>query len=220
VPGHELAGKIIKIGKNVTKFNVGNHASVGCMVDSCGVCVSCKEGHEQYCDKYETVYTYASPDKYLGGITQGGGYSKTVVVKEHFAIKIPKSMDLKTAAPILCAGVTTYGVAGIDGLGHIAVKLAVAKGAEVIAFTTSPSKVTDILRFGAKEVVVVDNISKLKKHEHTLDYMISTIPAQYNIDAYLPMVKRNSTYTQVGMAKDLTLNLNAFTSSRVNLLGH
>lgn len=233
VPGHELAGKIIKVGKNVTKFKVGDHAGVGCMVDSCGVCVSCKEGHEQYCDKHETIYTYASPDKHLGGITQGG-YSKTVVVKEHFAIKIPKSMDLKTAAPILCAGVTTYspilawhikkgmtiGVAGIGGLGHMAIKLAVAKGADVIAFTTSPSKVADILRFGAKEVVVVDDIAKLKKYEHRLDYMISTIPAKYDIDAYLPMVKRNATYTQVGMgAKDLTLNLNAFTSSRVNFIG-
>jgi alcohol dehydrogenase (NADP+)/uncharacterized zinc-type alcohol dehydrogenase-like protein len=233
VPGHELAGIVIKVGENVTKFKVGDQAGVGCMVDSCGVCVSCKEGHEQYCDKHETTFTYASPDKHLGGITQGG-YSKTVVVKEHFVIKIPKSMDLKTAAPILCAGVTTFspilawdikkgmvvGVAGIGGLGHMAIKLAVAKGADVVAFTTSPTKIGDILRFGAKEVIVVDDIHKLARYEHKLDYMISTIPAQYNIDAYLPMVKRNATFTQVGIgAKPLVLNMGAFTHSRVNFIG-
>ena len=233
VPGHELAGIVIKVGENVTKFKVGDQAGVGYMVDSCGDCASCKEGHEQYCDKHDTTFTYGSPDKHLGGVTQGG-YSKTVVVKEHFVIKIPKSMDLKTAAPILCAGVTTFspilnwdikkdmviGVAGIGGLGHMAIKLAVAKGADVVAFTTSPTKIGDILRFGAKEVIIVDDIHKLARYEHKLDYMISTIPAQYNIDAYLSLVKRNATFTQVGIgAKPLVLNMGAFTHSRVNFIG-
>jgi alcohol dehydrogenase (NADP+) len=233
VPGHELAGVVIKVGENVTKFKVGDLAGLGCMVDSCGVCVSCKDGHEQYCDNHETTFTYGSPDKILGGITQGG-YSKMIVVKEYFVIKIPASMDLKTAAPILCAGVTTFspilawemkkgtvvGVAGIGGLGHMAIKLAVAKGADVVAFTTSPTKIGDILRFGAKEVIVVDDIEKLSRYENTLDFMISTIPAQYNIDAYFPMVKRNATFIQVGIgAKPLVLNMGAFTHSRVNFIG-
>jgi alcohol dehydrogenase (NADP+) len=233
VPGHEIAGRIINVGKKVTKFKIGDHAGVGCMVDSCGVCISCTAGHEQYCDKNETIFTYGSPDKILGGITQGG-YSKTIVVKDSFVINIPKTMDLKTAAPILCAGVTTYspilawqvkkgmtvGVAGIGGLGHMAIKLAVAKGADVIAFTTSPSKVEDLKRFGAKEIVVVDDLKKLASHFQKMDYMISTIPAAFNIDAYLPLVKRNATFTQVGIgAKPLSVNMGALTHTRVNLIG-
>jgi alcohol dehydrogenase (NADP+) len=233
VPGHELAGRVIKVGKNVTKFKIGDHAGVGCMVDSCGTCTSCMAGHEQYCDKNETIYTYGSPDKILGGITQGG-YSKTIVVKDSFVISIPMSMDLKTAAPILCAGVTTFspilawhvkkgmtvGVAGIGGLGHMAIKLAVAKGADVIAFTTSPSKVADIKRFGAKEVVVVDDVSKLTPYTRKMDYMISTIPAKFNIDAYLTLVKRDATFTQLGIgAEPLSVNMNGLTQTRVNFIG-
>lgn len=233
VPGHEIAGRVIKVGKNVTKFKIGDHAGVGCMVDSCGVCISCLAGHEQYCDKNETVFTYASPDKNIGGITQGG-YSKTIVVKDSFVISIPMSMDLKTAAPILCAGVTTFspilawhvkkgmtvGVAGIGGLGHMAIKLAVAKGADVIAFTTSPSKVEDIKRFGAKEVVVVDDVSKLAAYNQKMDYMISTISAKFNVDAYLTLVKRNATFTQVGIgAQPLSINMGALAHTRVNLIG-
>ncbi len=233
VPGHEIAGIVVKVGKNVTKFKIGDHAGVGCMVDSCGVCISCTAGHEQYCDKNETVFTYGAPDKILGGITQGG-YSKTIVVKDSFVINIPMSMDLKTAAPILCAGVTTFspilawqvkkgmtvGIAGIGGLGHMAIKLAVAKGADVIAFTTSPSKVADIKRFGAKEVVVVDDISKLTPYTRKMDYMISTIPAKFNIDAYLPLVKRNATFTQLGIgAQPLSVNMGALTHTRVNFIG-
>ena len=233
VPGHEIAGRIIKVGKYVTKFKIGDHAGVGCMVDSCGVCVSCLAGHEQYCDKNETVFTYASPDKNFGGNTQGG-YSNTIVVKESFVINIPLNMDLKTAAPILCAGVTTFspiiawhvkkgmtvGVAGIGGLGHMAVKLAVSKGADVIAFTTSPSKEADIKRFGAKEVVVVDDISKLAAYTRKMDYMISTIPAKFNVDSYLTLVKRNATFTQLGIgAQPFSVNMGALAHTRVNLIG-
>jgi alcohol dehydrogenase (NADP+)/uncharacterized zinc-type alcohol dehydrogenase-like protein len=233
IPGHEIAGRVLSVGKNVTKFKVGDHAGVGCMVDSCGVCTSCKEGHEQYCDNPAAVFTYGSPDKQSGGITQGG-YSNSIVVKENFVIKIPMSMDLKTAAPILCAGVTTFspilawqikkgmtvGVAGIGGLGHMAIKLAVAKGADVVAFTTSPSKVADIKRFGAKEVVVVDNVSKLTAYTRKMDYMISTIPAKFNIDAYMPLVKRNATFTQVGIgAQPVSINMGLLVHARVNLIG-
>ena len=233
VPGHEIAGVVITVGKNVTKFKVGDHAGVGCMVDSCGTCESCKHGEEQHCDNDATLFTYGYPEKSSPtGITQGG-YANNIVVKEHFAIKIPKSIRLQDAAPLLCAGITTYsplmqasikkgdkvGVAGIGGLGHMAIKLARAKGAEVYAFTTSPNKVKDILSFGAKEVIVVETIDKLKPYYKRLDYMIATIPVNYDITAYASLVKPYGTYTQVGMpAKgEITINTFALNNNRVNL---
>jgi len=213
VPGHEIAGVVAVVGKNVTKFKIGDHAGVGCMVDSCGTCESCKHGEEQHCDTGGTLFTYGYPDKTSPtGITQGG-YANSIVVKERFAIPLPKTIRLQDAAPLLCAGITTYsplvtasikkgdkvGVAGIGGLGHLAIKLAVAKGAEVYAFTTSASKVNDIRRFGAKEVVVVDSLETLKPHNKSLDYMISTIPVNYDVAAYASLVKPYGNYTQVGM---------------------
>src|SRR5216117_1526595 len=193
VPGHEIAGVVAAVGKNVTKFKVGDHAGVGCMVDSCGTCESCKHGDEHHCDNSATVFTYGYPEKSSPtGITQAG-YANNIVVKERVAIQLPKTIRLQDAASLLCAGITTYsplvkasikkgdkvGVSGIGGLGHLAIKLAVAKGAEVYAFTTSPNKAKDILDFGAKEVIVVDTIDKLKTYYKTLDYMISTIPVNY-----------------------------------------
>ena len=172
VPGHEIAGVIAAAGRNVTRFKVGDHAGVGCMVDSCGTCASCKHGEEQHCDNGATLFTYGYPDKTSPtGITQGG-YANNIVVRDRFAIRLPKTITLQNAAPLLCAGITTYsplvkasikkgdkvGVAGIGGLGHLAIKLAVAKGAEVYAFTTSDSKVNDIRRFGAKQVIVVGSL--------------------------------------------------------------
>jgi alcohol dehydrogenase (NADP+)/uncharacterized zinc-type alcohol dehydrogenase-like protein len=169
VPGHEIAGIVTVIGKNVTKFKIGDQAGIGCIVDSCRKCDSCKKGEEHHCETGMTG-TYGSPDNTSPtGITQGG-YANNIVVKEHFAIKIPNNLDLKYAAPLLCAGITTYsplkredfkkgdkvGIIGIGGLGHIAVKLAVSKGAEVYAFTTTADKKADILSFGAKEVIIVD----------------------------------------------------------------
>lgn len=233
VPGHEIAGVVSAVGKNVTKFKIGDHAGVGCMVDSCGTCPSCKQGEEQHCDNNATLFTYGYPDKTSPtGITQGG-YANNIVVKEHFAINIPKTMRLQDAAPLLCAGITTYsplikasikkgdkvGVAGIGGLGHMAIKLAKAKGAEVYAFTTSETKVKDILAFGAKEVIVVDSIDKLKPYYKTLDYMISTIPVNYDITSYASLVKPYGTYTQVGMPArgEITINTFALNSNRVNL---
>ena len=231
VPGHEMAGVVSAIGKNVSKFKVGDRAGVGCMVDSCGTCKSCKHGEEQYCDKHEVLWTYGAPDKTSPtGITQGG-YANNIVVKEHFAIKIPNSIRLQDAAPLLCAGITSYspmvhnsmkkgdkvGVAGIGGLGHLAIKLAKARGAEVYAFTTSPAKVKDILAFGAKEAIVVDSIDKLKPYEKMVDYMISTIPYDFNVGAYSSVVKPYGELIQLGVARkgDYTVNAFALNSNRV-----
>lgn len=202
------------------------------MVDSCGTCESCKRGDEQHCDNNATLFTYGYPEKSSPTRITQGGYSNNIVVKEHFAIKIPQTISLQDAAPLLCAGITTYsplvrasikagdkvGVAGIGGLGHMAIKLAKARGAEVYAFTTSPSKVKDILEFGAKEAIVVDSVDKLTPYFKSLDYMISTIPVNYNVGAYASLVKPYGTYTQVGMlAKgEVTINNFTFNRSRVN----
>lgn len=224
VPGHEIAGIVAAVGKNVTKFKVGDKAGVGCMVNSCLECDNCHRGEEHYCSKNATVFTYGSPEKSSPtGITQGG-YSNKVVVRDHFAIRIPQHIQLQHAAPLLCAGITTYsplmregmargkkvGVAGIGGLGHLAIKLAVSKGAEVTAFTTSPSKVDDIKRFGAKEVVVVDEMSKLSPYFGTLDYMISTIPYDFDVASYAMTLKPYQNFTQVGMPVQGKLTVNNF----------
>src|SRR6058998_781049 len=228
VPGHEIAGVVAAVGNNVTGFKVGDDAGVGCMVDSCGTCESCKHGEEQHCDNDATVFTYGYPEKSSPtGITQGG-YANNIVVKERFAIQLPKTIRLQDAAPLLCAGITTYsplvkasikkgdkvGVAGIGGLGHLAIKLAVAKGAEVYAFTASASKVNDIRRFGAKEVVVVDSLETLKPHNKSLDYMISTIPVNYNVAAYASLVKPYGNYVQVGMPIKGEVTINNFVMNR------
>ena len=205
------------------------------MVDSCMECESCKHGEEHHCDNNATVFTYGSPDKTSpSGITQGG-YANNLVVKEHFAIKIPGNIDLKFAAPLLCAGITTYsplmranfkkgdkvGVAGIGGLGHLAIKLAVSKGAEVYAFTTSKEKVKDIIGFGAKEAIVVDTLDKLKPYYGKLDYMISTIPYDFDVAAYAMVLKPYAAFTQVGMPIHGKLSINNFMMirNRVNFNG-
>jgi uncharacterized zinc-type alcohol dehydrogenase-like protein len=260
VPGHEIAGIVSSVGKNVTKFKVGDKAGVGCMVDSCMKCDSCKRGEEHHCETTGMVGTYGIPEKSSPtGITQGG-YSKNIVVREHFAIKIPDNIDLKYAAPLLCAGITTYspmmkykmkkgdkvGVVGIGGLGHMAIKIAVSKGAEVYAFTTSPSKVADIKGFGAKEVIVVgiaDNSKiavgsnatsqpageavvaqmkeKLKPWVGKLDYMISTVPYAYEMSSYIDCVKPYGFFTQVGQPIGGALTINNFHMifNRVNFNG-
>jgi uncharacterized zinc-type alcohol dehydrogenase-like protein len=233
VPGHEIVGIIAQVGKNVTKFKAGDRAGVGCMIDSCMECENCKHGQEHHCDNNATVFTYGFPEKTSpNGISQGG-YSNNIVVKEHFAIHIPDHISFQEAAPLLCAGITTYsplikenikkgdkvGIAGIGGLGHMAIKLAASKGAEVYAFTTSPDKVKDILAFGAKEAIVVEDNSKLKEYKGKLDYMISTIPVEHDLGAYLSVVKPNGTFTQVGMpnAFEVTLSILALAGSGVNL---
>ncbi len=229
VPGHEIVGVVAAVGSKVTKFKVGDRAGVGCMVDSNPECASFKAGEEQYCP--ETVFTYGYPEASSpSGISQGG-YSNNIVVKEHFAVHIPEGLSLQEAAPLLCAGITTYsplmkwgfkpgdkvGVAGIGGLGHMAIKLAVSKGAEVYAFTTSAEKVDDIIAFGAKPVVV-DDLAKLAPYSGQLDFMISTIPVDYNVAAYAAVVKPYGTFTQVGMPErfEVTLSAIGLAFSRVN----
>ena len=233
MPGHEIAGIVTAVGKNVTKFKVGDKAGVGCMVDSCMECNSCTHGEEHHCDHHATVYTYGYPDKTSPtGITQGG-YATNIVVRDHFAIKIPDNIDLQHAAPLLCSGITTYspliaanfkrgdkvGIAGIGGLGHIAVKLAASKGVDVYAFTTSPSKVADIKKFGAKDVIVVDNLDKLKPYYGKLDFMLSTIPYAYDISFYANVVKPFGTFTQVGqpIGGHITSDYFQMMSNRVNI---
>ncbi|MEK9712293.1 MAG: NAD(P)-dependent alcohol dehydrogenase [Thalassolituus sp.] len=230
VPGHEIVGIVAAVGKNVTKFKVGDRAGVGCMVDGCKNGACCEEHGEQYCP--DTVFTYGYPQESSpSGISQGG-YSNNIVVNDRFAVHIPENISFEEAAPLLCAGVTTYspllkfdlkkgdkvGVAGIGGLGHLAVKLAVSKGAEVTAFTTSPDKVDDIKGFGAKEVVVVDDPSVLGKYRGQLDYMINTFPVNYDVASYVSVVKPFGTYTQVGMPEkfEVTANALALAASRVN----
>jgi uncharacterized zinc-type alcohol dehydrogenase-like protein len=230
VPGHEIVGIVAAVGKNVTRFKVGDRAGVGCMVDGNPECESFKQGEEQYCP--DTTFTYGYPEESSPtGISQGG-YSTNIVVKEHFVVHIPEHISFQKAAPLLCAGITTYspimkfdlkkgdkvGVAGIGGLGHMAIKIAVSKGAEVYAFTTSPSKVKDILAFGAKEAIVVDEISKLAPYRGKLDYMICTIPYEYDVAAYVSVVKPFGFFTQVGMPIkfETTLNALGLASSRVN----
>jgi alcohol dehydrogenase (NADP+)/uncharacterized zinc-type alcohol dehydrogenase-like protein len=235
VPGHEIAGTVSAVGKNVTKFKIGDKAGVGCMVNSCMKCESCKNGEEQHCETTGMVGTYGTPEKSSPtGITQGG-YSTNIVVTEHFAIKIPDNIELQFAAPLLCAGITTYsplikakikkgdkiGVVGIGGLGHIAIKLAVSKGAEVYAFTTSPSKVNDIKGFNAKEVIVVNSMEDLKPWKGKLDFMISTVPYAYEISGYIDCVKPFGYFTQVGIPinGELMINNTNMIFNRVNFNG-
>lgn len=230
VPGHEIVGIVTAVGSNVTKFKVGDRAGVGCMVNGCVDCEDCQGVGEQYCPG--TTFTYGYPDDGSPtGISQGG-YANNIVVHNHFAVHIPENLRFQDAAPLLCAGVTTYspllkfglkagdkvGVAGIGGLGHLAVKLAVSQGAEVIAFTTSPDKVDDIKRFGARDVVVVDELSKLQRYQGQLDYMINTLPVHYDVAAYAAVVKPFGTYTQVGMPEqsEVTVNALGLAFSRVN----
>jgi uncharacterized zinc-type alcohol dehydrogenase-like protein len=210
VPGHEIVGRVTRVGARVTKFKRGDVAGVGCMVDSCHTCVSCKAGNEQYCLAFP-VLTYNGPDKALGGMTLGG-YSTSIVVDEAFVLRIPAGMDLAAAAPLLCAGVTTYsplhhwkigpgqkvGVVGLGGLGHMGVKFARALGAHVVLFTTSPGKVADGKRLGAHEVVVSKNEDEMKKHLGSLDFVLDAVSAQHDINAYLKLLKLDGTLVLVG----------------------
>ncbi|MBC9811436.1 NAD(P)-dependent alcohol dehydrogenase [Crocinitomicaceae bacterium CZZ-1] len=210
VPGHEIVGRIIKIGSGVTRFKAGDLAAVGCMVDSCRECESCKEGLEQYCEQGNTG-TYNSPDKYLGTHTFGG-YSQSVVVDEAFVLHVPENLDLAATAPLLCAGITTYsplrhwnvgpgkkvGIVGIGGLGHMGVKLAKAMGAHVVVITTSTSKVEDAKRLGADEVILSTDEAQMNAHVGTFHFMLDCVSAQHDINAYLRLLKRDGSLTLVG----------------------
>jgi uncharacterized zinc-type alcohol dehydrogenase-like protein len=209
VPGHEIAGRVTKVGSAVTKFNVGDLAGVGCLVDSDGTCPECKAGFEQFCP--HQVLTYGFPDKHTGGITYGG-YSDSVVVSEHFVLHIPSNLNLAGAAPLLCAGITTYspmrhwgvtkgkkvGVVGLGGLGHMGIKIAHALGAHTVAFTTSASKRDDAVRLGADEVVLSRNADEMARHAGSFDFILDAVAAEHDINAYINLLRRDGNITMVG----------------------
>jgi alcohol dehydrogenase (NADP+) len=220
VPGHEIIGRVTKAGSAVTGFKTGDLAAVGCMVDSDHTCPECQAGLEQFCPN--ATFTYNSPDKRLGGVTYGG-YSDSVVVDQRFVLRVPSNLDLAGAAPLLCAGITTYspmrrrgvakgkkvGIVGLGGLGHMGVKLAHAFGAHVVVFTTSPNKKEDALRLGAHEVVVSRNADEMRKHAGSLDFILDAVSADHDINAYMQLLRRDGNITLVG-APEKPLAVSAF----------
>ena len=213
LPGHEIVGRVTRVGSAVTKFAVGDLAGVGCMIDSCGSCRGCTEGLEQYCEGPKGwTATYNGPVK-PDGTNTFGGYSNNVVVKESFVLRIPDSLELTGVPPLLCAGVTTYspmkhwnvgpgqtvGVIGLGGLGHMAVKLARALGARVIVFTTSEDKEDDARRLGVEEVILSTDENAMAAKELSLDFAISTIPDPYDINPYVKLLKRDAALAVVGV---------------------
>jgi uncharacterized zinc-type alcohol dehydrogenase-like protein len=209
IPGHEIVGRVSRVGSAVTGFKPGDVAAVGCLVDSDGTCPECQAGFEQFCPN--ATFTYNSPDKHLGGVTYGG-YSDSIVVQEHFVLRVPSNLDPAGAAPLLCAGITTYspmrrrgvgkgkkvGVVGLGGLGHMAVKLAHAFGAHVVVFTTSPAKKEDALRLGADEVVVSRNAGEMQKHAGSFHFILDAVSAEHDINTYIQLLRRDGNITLVG----------------------
>ena len=231
VPGHEIVGRVTKVGSSVTKFKPGDLAAVGCMVDSDRTCPECKAGLEQFCPNFALTYNF--PDKHLGGVTYGG-YSDSIVVDENFVLRVPSNLDLAGTAPLLCAGITTYspmrhwgvtkgkkvGVVGLGGLGHMAVKFAHTLGAHVVVFTTSASKKDDALRLGADEVVLSKDAAAMQKHGGSFDLIIDCVSAPHDMDAYLALLKLDATLCLVGLP-DQPLSVQPFSivANRRSLAG-
>ena len=209
VPGHEIVGRVTKVGSAVKKFKAGDIAAVGCMVDSDGTCPECKEGLEQFCPNI--ILTYNFPDKHTGGVTYGG-YSENVVVDERFVLRVPSNLDLSGAAPLLCAGITTFsplhhwgvtkgkkvGIVGLGGLGHMGLKFAHALGAHVVLFTTSPNKKDDALRLGADEVVISRDANEMAKQAGSFDFILDAVSAEHDINALLGLLRRDGNLCLVG----------------------
>jgi len=209
VPGHEIVGHVTNVGSAVTKYKRGDLVGVGCMVDSDLTCNACKADLEQFCPN--GVLTYNAPDKHLGGVTYGG-YAESIVVDEHFVLRVPANLNLAAAAPLLCAGITTYsplrrwgvtkgkkaGIIGLGGLGHMGVKIAHALGAHVVVFTTSPDKKEDAMRLGADEVVVSRNTAEMEKHTDSFDFILDTVSAKHDINSYLKLLTHDGNLTLVG----------------------
>ena len=232
VPGHEIVGRVTKVGAAVTKYQAGDLAAVGCMVDSDGTCPQCKAGDEQFCQNM--ILTFNSPDKHKAGPVTYGGYSESIVVDERFVLRVPSNLDLAGAAPLLCAGITTYspmrhwgvtkgkkvGVVGLGGLGHMGVKFAHAFGAHVVVFTTSPNKKEDALRLGADEVVVSRDANAMQTHSGSFDLILDAVSAHHDINAYLNLLRPDGTVTLVG-APEKHLEVSAFSllMGRRNLSG-
>ena len=209
VPGHEIVGRVSKVGSAVTSFKPGDLAAVGCMVDSDRTCPDCQAGLEQFCPNLTLTYNF--PDKHTGGVTYGG-YSDSIVVKDHFVLRVPGNLDLAGTAPLLCAGITTYspmhhwgvtkgkkvGVVGLGGLGHMGVKFAHALGAHTVVFTTSPGKKDDALRLGADEVVISRDANEMAKHAGSFDFILDAVAAEHDINTYINMLTRDGNLTMVG----------------------
>ncbi|MGO4882673.1 MAG: NAD(P)-dependent alcohol dehydrogenase [Bryobacteraceae bacterium] len=209
VPGHEIIGRVAKAGSAVTKYKPGDLAGVGCLVDSDRTCPQCQAGLENFCPNL--TLTFNSPDKHLGGVTYGG-YSDSIVVDERFVLRVPSNLDLAGTAPLLCAGITTYspmrhwgiqkgkkvGIVGLGGLGHMGVKFAHALGAHVVVFTTSPNKKDDALRLGANEAVVSRNADEMQKHAGSFDFILDTVSADHDINAYINLLGIDGNLTLVG----------------------
>jgi uncharacterized zinc-type alcohol dehydrogenase-like protein len=210
VPGHEIVGRVTKVGPAVKKFKAGDLAAVGCLVDSDKTCPQCQAGLEQFCP--HMILTFNSPDKHNTAPVTYGGYSNSIVVDEHFVLRVPSNLNMAGAAPLLCAGITTYspmrhwgvgkgkkvGVVGLGGLGHMAVKFAHAFGAHVVVFTTSPSKKEDALRLGADEVVLSRNANEMQKHAFSFDFILDAVSAEHDINAYINLLARDGNITLVG----------------------
>lgn len=213
VPGHEIAGRVIEVGKNVTKFKVGDYAGVGCMVNSCGICEHCLNGEEQYCDKGQTVYTYNSRDHFHDGVNTLGGYANNIVVSERFGIKVPEGAPLDKVAPLLCAGITTFsplryadvkagskvGIAGFGGLGHMAVQYAVSFGADVTVFDITEEKRQSAMDMGAIKYVNINDPKQIEGFENSLDVILTNIPYDYDMEMYIKMLKVDGALIQAGM---------------------
>lgn len=220
VPGHEIVGKVTKVGSAVTKYKIGDLVGVGCLVDSDGECPQCKSNVEQFCAK--AVFTYNAPDKHLGGVTYGG-YSDSIVVDQRFVLRVPANLNLAGVAPLLCAGITTYspmkrwgvtkgkkvGIIGLGGLGHMGVKFSRALGAHTVVFTTSPKKKEDALRLGADEVVISTDSEQMKKHASSFDFILDAVSAEHDLNAYLNLLTLNGNLTLVG-APEMPLPVSSF----------
>jgi uncharacterized zinc-type alcohol dehydrogenase-like protein len=232
VPGHEIVGRVTKVGSAVTRYKPGDLAAVGCLVDSDGTCPQCKAGLEQLCPNQ--TFTFNAPDRHGTAPVTYGGYSGSIVVDERFVLRVPANLNLAGAAPLLCAGITTYspmrrwgvtkgkkvGVVGLGGLGHMGVKFARAFGAQVVVFTTSPNKTEDAHRLGADEVVVSRNADEMQKHAGSFDFILDTIAADHDINAYLNLLAHDATLTLVGAPeKPLAVSAFALLFGRRNLAG-
>lgn len=233
VPGHEIVGRVVKVGAEVKKLRAGELAGVGCMVDSCRTCASCEEDLEQYCEKGMTpTYNGRTRD---GQELTFGGYSEQIVVDERFVVKVPESLKLEAVAPLLCAGITTYsplkhwkvgpgqkvGVIGLGGLGHMGVKFAKAMGAHVVMITTSPDKASDATRLGADEVLLSRDADAMKKHRRSFDFLLNTVPVAHDLNPYLALLKRDRTMCLVGVLTEITpaIRGGALIGGRKNLAG-
>jgi uncharacterized zinc-type alcohol dehydrogenase-like protein len=221
VPGHEIVGRVTRVGSHVKSFKVGDLSAVGCIVDSCQQCESCHEGFEQFCEQFPT-FSFNSADKYLGGVTYGG-FAETYICEDKYVLHVPESLDLAAAAPLLCAGITVYsplkhwnagpgkkvGVLGIGGLGHLAIKIAKAMGAEVTVFTTSLSKVEDAKRLGADNAVLSTDPTQMSQYFGKLNFIIDTVSAKHDINSYLNLLKHDGTVVLVGLPPE-ALEVGAF----------